>query len=59
MRNVYHLRPETRNIDDGAVYELVNDADSDQYEDGASDEIVEDFEYSSTSSSSDKQFTQV
>jgi hypothetical protein len=51
---VYHPRMETRNNGDTTIPELVNDSDSDRYEDGASDEIIEDFEYSSTSSSSEK-----
>jgi hypothetical protein len=42
------------NTDNSTILKLVKDTDSDQYEDGESDETVEDFEYSSTSSSSEE-----
>jgi hypothetical protein len=46
MNVIYHSRPKTSNTDGSIIFDLVNDIDTDQYEAGESDEIVEDFEYS-------------
>jgi hypothetical protein len=45
------LKKKDSNTDKTIVSELVNDTNSNQYEDGESDEIFGDFEYSSTSGS--------
>jgi hypothetical protein len=54
MSKDYHSRMKTRNIDRSTTSELVNASDSDQYDVEVSDKTVEDFEYSSTSNSSEQ-----
>jgi len=51
MSKVHCLRLKTSNIDNSRLPGLVNETDSDQYEDGENYETLEHFEYLSTSNS--------